>query len=417
MTLALAVFCCMGAQAQEKLFNSASVQSPIVNPDGTVTFNLYAPKAVKVEVTGDFLPTQTIEVEGFGKYDAPGVAELKEGKNGVWTYTSDKLAPEMYSYTFNIDGMTGVKDPANIYVNRDIVSFTNIFIVSQEKGDKGDLYRVNEVPHGNLSKVWYNSPTLKMQRRMTIYTPPGYDKGGKYPVLYLLHGAGGDENAWSELGRAAQILDNLIAMGKAKPMIVVMPNGNPNCQAAPGEWSFGMYTPGFRDSGTGPTAPAAATIPASFMDIVKYVDANYRTYKDRAHRAVCGLSMGGGHTFAISLSYPTTFDYYGLFSAGLHLGKNFNGNQPFAEQIKNDQELLVHISQFADIYDEVLVWNNLIKQKKLSKTATSRHREMDIALYHGKIVKIQREKKYSARIHTLIYHYAHRNDKQKQFSE
>jgi enterochelin esterase family protein len=83
-----------------------------------------------------------------------------EGKNGVWSYTTGKLAPEMYSYTFNIDGMTGVKDPANIYVNRDIVSFTNIFIVSAEKGDKGDLYRVNEVPHGNLSKVWYNSPTL-----------------------------------------------------------------------------------------------------------------------------------------------------------------------------------------------------------------------------------------------------------------
>ena len=101
-------------------------------------------------------------------------------------------------------------------------------------------------------------------------------------MLYLLHGAGGDENAWSELGRAAQILDNLIATGKAKPMIVVMPNGNPNCQAAPGEWSWGMYTPGFRDSGTGPTAPAAASIPESFMDIVNYVDANYRTIKTRA---------------------------------------------------------------------------------------------------------------------------------------
>ena len=214
---------CLGASAQEKLFNSANVQSPVINNDGTVTFNLFAPKAVKVEVTGDFLPTQTIEVPGYGKYDAPGVAELVEGKNGIWSYTSDKLAPEMYSYTFNIDGMTGVKDPANIYVNRDIVSFTNIFIVSNQKGDKGDLYKVNEVPHGNLSKVWYNSPTLKMQRRMTIYTPAGYDKGGKYPVLYLLHGAGGDENAWSELGRAAQILDNLIATGKAKPMIVVMP--------------------------------------------------------------------------------------------------------------------------------------------------------------------------------------------------
>ena len=265
------------------------------------------------------------------------MAQLKEGKNGVWSYTTDKLAPEMYSYTFNIDGMTGVKDPANIYVNRDIVSFTNIFIVSDEKGDKGDLYSVNEVPHGNLSKVWYNSPTLKMQRRMTIYTPAGYDKGGKYPVLYLLHGAGGDENAWSELGRAAQILDNLIATGKAKPMIVVMPNGNPNCQAAPGEWSWGMYTPGFRDSGTGPTAPAAASIPESFMDIVNYVDANYRTLKDRSHRAICGLSMGGGHTFHVSLLYPTKFDYYGLFSAGLHLAKG-GFQDSFADQIKANPE-------------------------------------------------------------------------------
>ena len=109
MTLALAAVCCLGVSAQEKLFNSASVISPVVNPDGTVTFNLYAPKAIKVEVTGDFLPTQPIEVPGYGKYDAPGVAQLVEGQNGVWSYTSDKLAPEMYSYTFNIDGLTGVR--------------------------------------------------------------------------------------------------------------------------------------------------------------------------------------------------------------------------------------------------------------------------------------------------------------------
>ena len=324
ITIVLACLCCMASQAQERLFDRVNVKSPVVNGDGTVTFNLFAPKAIKVEVAGDFLES--------------GVAQMKEGPNGVWTYTTGKLAPEMYSYTFNIDGMTGVKDPANIYVNRDIVSFTNIFIVSEQKGDKGDLYRVNEVPHGNLSKVWYNSPTLKMNRRMTIYTPPGYDKGGKYPVLYLLHGAGGDENAWSELGRAAQILDNLIAMGKAKPMIVVMPNGNPNCQAAPGEWSWGMYQPAFQGGGDGPKDPAVATMEASFMDIVNYVDANYRTLKDRAHRAVCGLSMGGGHTFGISLTYPTKFDYYGLFSAGLHLGKDFNMREPFAEQIKKDPD-------------------------------------------------------------------------------
>ena len=319
MALALAAVCCLSASAQEKLFNSASVQSPIVNTDGTVTFNLYAPKAVKVEVTGDFLPTKPIEVEGYGKYDAPGVAELVEGKNGVWSYTTDKLAPEMYSYTFNIDGMTGVKDPANIYVNRDIVSFTNIFIVSAEKGDKGDLYRVNEVPHGNLSKVWYNSPTLKMQRRMTIYTPPGYDKGGRYPVLYLLHGSGGDENAWSELGRAAQILDNLIATGKAKPMIVVMPNGNTDTQAAPGAWSKGMYMPSFMGS---VRQKPVATMDESFPDIIKYVESHYKVAKGKKHRAICGLSMGGNHSFATSKRYPDTFNYIGLFSAAIQMSSN-----------------------------------------------------------------------------------------------
>ena len=150
--MALAAVCCLGATAQEKLFNSANVQSPVINPDGTVTFNLFAPKAIKVEVTGDFLPTRTVEVPGRGAVDAPGVAALTEGPDGVWTYTTGKLAPELYSYTFNIDGMTGVKDPANIYVNRDIVSFTNIFIVSEQKGDKGDLYSVNEVPHGGAPR-------------------------------------------------------------------------------------------------------------------------------------------------------------------------------------------------------------------------------------------------------------------------
>ena len=308
--------CAVSAQAQEKLFHSANVQSPVVNADGTVTFNIFAPKAVKVEVTGDFLPATKMEIAGFGTVEQPGVAQLTEGKDGVWSYTTEKLAPELYSYTFNIDGMTGVKDPANVYVNRDIVSFSNIFIVSEKQGDKGDIYRVNEVKHGNLSKVWYDSPTLKMQRRMTIYTPAGYDKGKNYPVLYLMHGAGGDENAWSELGRAAQILDNLIATGKAKPMIVVMPNGNTDCQAAPGEWSRGMYQPSFMGS---VNQKPIATMDESFMDIVKYVESHYKVAKNKKNRAICGLSMGGGHTFATSKRYPDSFNYIGLFSAGLHI--------------------------------------------------------------------------------------------------
>ena len=316
LSIALCAICAVSAVAQEKLFQGANVQSPVVNADGTVTFNLFAPKAIKVEVTGDFLPTTKIEVPGFGTVEQPGVAQLTEGKDGIWSYTTSKLAPELYGYTFNIDGMTGVKDPANIYVNRDIVSFSNIFIVSEKQGDKGDIYRVNEVKHGNLSKVWYDSPTLKMQRRMTIYTPAGYDKGSNYPVLYLMHGAGGDENAWSELGRAAQILDNLIATGKAKPMIVVMPNGNTDCQAAPGEWSRGMYQPTFMGS---VNQKAIATMDESFMDIVKYVESHYKVAKNKKNRAICGLSMGGGHTFATSKRYPDTFNYIGLFSAGLHI--------------------------------------------------------------------------------------------------
>ena len=317
MTIAFCALCAVQASAQEKLFQSANVQSPVVNADGTVTFNLFAPKAVKVEVTGDFLPTTKMEVPGFGTVEQPGIAQLKEGKDGVWTFTSQKLAPELYSYTFNIDGMTGVKDPANVYVNRDITTFSNIFIVSDAQGDRGDLYRVNEVPHGDVSKVWYNSPTLKMQRRMTVYTPAGYDKGKDYPVLYLMHGAGGDENAWSELGRAAQIMDNLIATGKAKPMIVVMPNGNTDCQAAPGEWSRGMYQPSFRGS---VEQKPVATMDESFMDIVKYVESHYKVAKGKKNRAISGLSMGGAHTFATSKRYPDTFNYIGLFSAAIHMG-------------------------------------------------------------------------------------------------
>ncbi len=321
------------AMAQEALFNSSNVKSPVINDDGTVTFNLYAPKAVKVTVEGDFLPKVIVDTP-FGPQESQGKAELKEGANGVWSYTTDKLQPELYSYAFTVDGLR-MNDPANVYMNRDITTYTSIFIITEKEGDKGNLYSVNEVPHGNLSKVWYDSPQLQMKRRMTVYTPAGYeDSKEKYPVMYLLHGAGGDENAWSELGRAAQIMDNLIAQGKAKPMIIVMTNGNPNCQAAPGEWSKGMYVPSFM----GHTGKAVNSMEGSFMDVVKYVDSHYRTIKKRAGRAVCGLSMGGGHTFAISRLYPETFDYYGLFSAGLHLNGTIDPKAPFYEQLKTTTE-------------------------------------------------------------------------------
>lgn len=330
--LACALFV-VTAWGQQALFGGNQIVSPEVNADGTVTFRLYAPKAVKVEVTGDFLPSVKVSTP-MGEFDQPGVAPLTEGKDGIWTYTTTSLAPELYSYTFKVDGMTYL-DPSNIYMCRDIATYTNIFIVEKEKGDKGDLYSVNAVPHGNVSKVWYDSPTLKMTRRMTVYTPAGYEKGGRYPVLYLLHGAGGDEDAWTTLGRAAQIMDNLIAEGKAKPMIVVMTNGNTNCEAAPGEWSKGMYKPSFmghRDS------KPVASMEESFPDVVKYVEKNYRVLKNKKNRAICGLSMGGGHSFAISKLYPNMFDYVGLFSAAIYVKGGNNSKQPLLDQMNEDAD-------------------------------------------------------------------------------
>ena len=137
---------------------------------------------------------------------------MKENKDGVWEFTTpEPLKPELYSYTFLVDGLK-INDPANVYMIRDVASVTNVFIIGGD--ERIDLYKVNKVPHGTVSKVWYNSPALGMDRRLTVYTPAGYETSGKrYPVFYLLHGMGGDENAWSELGRTAQILDNLIAQG------------------------------------------------------------------------------------------------------------------------------------------------------------------------------------------------------------
>ena len=155
-------------------------------------------------------------------------------------------------------------------------------------------------------------------------------------MLYLFHGAGGDEDAWTTLGRAAQILDNLIAMGKAEPMIVVMPNGNMNAQAVAGEWSKGMYKPSFTQH---MDPPGLATMEESFPDIQNYVEKHYRVIKDKKHRAVAGLSMGGGHTFSVSKTYPDRFDYIGLFSAAIVAGRNVNFMGVNKQTLDSDAEL------------------------------------------------------------------------------
>ena len=303
MILASCCLIAMSSFAQQQLGQRPRVKSPVINADGTVTFNLYAPSAQRVSVSGDF-------EEIHGKR-----LDMTKQENGVWTVTTEALNPELYSYSLSVDGQRFI-DPGNSYVNRDISTLSNIFIVTKSADDKGHLYSVNDVPHGTLSRVWYDSPTLGQQRRMTVYLPAAYDGKKSFPVMYLLHGHGGAETAWGDLGRASQIMDNLIAEGKCVPMIVVMPNGNPTCNAAPGWWHEGMYTPdgnAFRDRG------AKASMEESFMDIVNFIDSHYKTIAKRSGRAVTGLSMGGGHTFGISRMYPETFDYYGLQSAAARI--------------------------------------------------------------------------------------------------
>ena len=279
---AFALFC-TGAFAQQE----QKITGVTINPDNSVTFRYRNPKAVTVEVSGEFME---------------GSARLRE-VDGVWTYTTPPLASEMYFYGLTVDGQP-ILD-LNYSMVKDIPRWMNYFIIG---GEKGDVYSVQDVPHGTVASRWYDSAMLKMRRRVNIYLPPGYESSKKsYPVFYLLHGNACDENSWLDLGRAAQVLDNLIAAGKAEPMILVMTNGNPAQQAAP------AY---FGDTYTNEnTRPGIAQFPSTFGEIISFIDSNYRTIKKKEGRAIAGFSMGGGHAFTISKDNPNTFSYVGLFSA------------------------------------------------------------------------------------------------------
>ena len=319
-----AVLCLTGvaAQAQQNLNwgQGPQVASPDVHADNSVTFNLIAPEAQKVQITGDFLPPKKVEYGG-NTYEMPGVADLVKNDKGVWTLTTEPLQPELYTYNMLVDGVK-IIDPLNVYNIRDINNLFSVLLIGGNQ--RADLYKVNKVAHGTVSKIWYESPTAGLTRRLTVYTPAGYETSGKeYPVLYLLHGIGGDENAWSELGRAAQIMDNLIAQGKAEPMLVVMTNGNISQEACPGETSEGFRVPTMMLPKT-----MEGSFETAFPDVVKFIEKTYRVKKDKAHRAIAGLSMGGCHSLFISINYPDLFDYVGLFSAAVDRQQNNQEGYP-----------------------------------------------------------------------------------------
>lgn len=304
-------------------FKGNRVEPLIINSNNSVTFNVEAPKAKSVSIMGDWEANN-------------GTAELKKGKDGVWSFTTPPLPSEMYTYRINIDGMHNIA-PNNPFSCRNVGNLFSMFYIN---GGNGDYYQVRNVPHGDVVSTWYHSDILGADRRLNIYTPPFYNKNiTSYPVLYLLHGSGGDENAWLELGRTARIMDNLIAEGKIEPMIVVMPNGNPSKQAAPGETSDNLnYKPAMSNSFPG---YKDGSYERSFTEIINFVDNRFRTKADKAHRAIAGLSMGGFHTLYISLNYPDYFNYIGLFSAGL----SSNGVDPNSSMYTNIDEKLTALEQ------------------------------------------------------------------------
>ena len=293
-----------GAQEMTSLQFRARVQSPEITTE-SITFRFAAPKARNVSVSASWM----------GYRSQP----MTQGADGVWTLKADLPAPELYTYTFNVDGVA-VLDPANVFVVRDGARYMNAVLIP---GGYADVYAQSPAP-GNLEQVWYHSEENDMIRRLYVYTPACYDRNDrktKYPVLYLLHGGGGDEDAWATLGRTCQILDNLIAEGKAEPMFVVMPNGNPDQYAAqtlgiPVKADVKHYASGFDNYSS-----LAA-------DIVPFFEENYPVIKNRKGRAVAGLSMGGGQSFFIAFRNTDVFANVGIFSSGL-IGASAIGGAPF----------------------------------------------------------------------------------------
>ncbi len=299
--LAATLFVAASSISAQELTNFAMGRGPqIVSPevkDGKVTFRLNANYATRVQLSGNWMANPWT-----------GSEDMQKGTDGIWELTIDAPEPEIYTYNFIVDGVS-VNDPLNDKVQRDGTRYLNMLFIPGERSE--NYYEANR--HGSLTYRWYDSPSLGISRRMAVYTPYGYEANPKkkYPVLYLLHGGGGDEEAWPSMGRAAQILDNLIEKGLAEPMIVVMPNGNPNQRAAS---ILGLPT--IQMDRQDPKW-ANAYVNSLVKEIVPFIDKEYRTVAKASGRAIAGLSMGGGHTTSATILFPGVFDYICPLSCGI----------------------------------------------------------------------------------------------------
>lgn len=291
--------------------------SPDIHPDGTVTFHLKAPEAAKVLLNGDW----PAGISGTSVH-------MVKDDQGVWSITVGPIKPDLWYYTFNVDGVK-VPDDASVHFAYDEGYESPLFIPGPESYN----YEVHDVPHGTVSQIWYPSPTLSQpRRRATVYTPPGYETSQeRYPVLYLFYA---EEIEWNTLGRASIILDNVIAAGKAKPMILVMCNVRSNVPASldyideplPSTMDLpAREVPRPMLPGQSPYATGAGGVGTSAMltsgqsiakDLVPFIDKTYRTVADRDHRAIAGLSSPGAEAFYTGMTNLKLFGSIGVFSGG-----------------------------------------------------------------------------------------------------
>lgn len=294
--IAFAVAAAQPAMAQGR-GGAPPIVSAEVKADRTVTFRMRAPEANDVKVAGDFVQ---------------GPQAMTKGEDGVWSVTLGPLHPAIYDYTFRVNGVA-VIDPVNPMIKPGERSSASMFEVP---GDAPAPYDWQNVPHGTVHVNYYQSAALGVPRRIDVYTPPGYEHGReRYPVLYLLHGSGDTEQGWTTIGRANLILDNLIAQGKAKPMVIVMPYGRARED---------VYLAPFGTPKTEPTAFENDLL----KDVMPFAEKLYRISTKPDERAIAGLSMGGGQALNIGLHHLDIFHAVGAFSAGIR-------NQNFEEQYKD----------------------------------------------------------------------------------
>ncbi len=305
--------------------NFPGVQFPRIEADNRVTFRFVAPNAQKVQV-GLVTPGQNSL--------QPLPVDMVKDADGAWTYTSAPQSPGYHNYWMFVDGAP-VLDPGT----QAFIGYGHMCNGYEIPEPGIDWYDIKEVPHGRVLSENYYAQTSKSWRHIFVYTPPGYDANLKtrYPVLYLQHGGGEDERVWFEMGRTNVILDNLLAQGKVKPMIVVMetsatgapdaPGGRPGVIGIPPAGGMRRApgaapgAPGPGGPGRGPAGPPGGPYGQLMVnDLIPWIDAHFRTLADKDHRAMAGLSMGGGQTATVTMVNLDKFSYIGLFSGGAATG-------------------------------------------------------------------------------------------------